>query len=202
VNQHRKWNENYVDATNFPLTNPVQDDSNSGFRTAITEYLPTPPASDASEHGGDDVVADKKPSENRAARVNDAVAVRYASPTPTRVYKPQPSFRRRVGRGGRISIDRRSLSGSPGFTESEKINDRWRYDHDDDNDDNPLEVFVDSFGIKNMHYRATNVSGPSQSQQAMAARRAQIAAAAQSSTTATSSSTGQVAARVPAAEGS
>ena len=178
---HTYWNLGSVDCTMAPLTPPPEVGVGSTFRTATTEYLPTPPASVSSEQSGDGGQAD-------AARVNgskpnvEAVAVRYASPSFDGLQRSQPSFRRRHGRGGgRLMIDRRGpkspFRGNPETTFLDAKSDRYRFD-DDDEDDIHIEV-VDPFDNESVRFRSRLFPPHNhQAQQAAALRRAQMEAAA------------------------
>jgi len=149
IAQHRKWNEGYLDLTRAPLTPTLEESASLNFRTAVTEYLPTPPASVSSEHSGDAVAEMDSPSRGK----DDSVTVRYASPTFDGPCRSQPSFRRRIGRGGRLMIDRRGMH----LPSKEGINDtlleRFKYDQDDE--DNEPTYLVDPYDVFSMRYRAS-----------------------------------------------
>ena len=175
ISQHKKWNEGYVDQTRAPLTPPMEESLRSSFRTARTEYLPTPPAS-VSEHSGDVVVDEGSPSR----KMDDSVTVRYASPTYDGCFRSQPSFRRRVGRGGRLMIDRRGMNLQSKEGIDPAIVDRFKFDRDDDDDDEVPTYLIDPFDISSMRYRAAIV-GSSQAHpqahpqaQSQTTKRAQI----------------------------
>ncbi|KAI9797515.1 MAG: Enhancer of polycomb-like protein 1 [Piccolia ochrophora] len=147
--QHRQWNAGYIDLTRLPLTPTSKQSSNAGFRTAITEYLPTPPASVSSEASGDAEHADlESPSHGR----NDSVTVRCASPTHDSG-QSRPSFRRRIGRGGRLMIDRRGMHSRSKEGIDPIIQDRFKFDRDEDEDE-PMHP-VDLFDALSMRYRAS-----------------------------------------------
>lgn len=169
VAQHEKWNEGYVDMTRAPLTPPLEENIRSSFRTAMTEYLPTPPASISSEHSGD-LTADA----GSPAAKDDSVAVRYASPSYDGPCQSQPSFRRRFGRGGRLMIDRRGMRLGSKEGLDDRVVDRFRFDNDEDEDEVPIFV-VDPYDIPSMRYRA-KISGSHQvqSQVQAAPRRPQL----------------------------
>ncbi len=159
-----------MDMTKAPLTPPLESDAGSTFRTATTEYLPTPPASISSEHSGDVALEFSALTVGKA----ESVAVRYASPSYDGPCHSQPSFRRRYGRGGRLWIDRRGmrLRSKAGFDSPGA--DRFKYDDDDDEDEVPV-YFVDPFDSASMQFRAKLF--PAQSSQAQVqARRAQMEA--------------------------
>ena len=182
IAQHVKWNEGYVDMTRAPLTPPLEESIGSSFRTAVTEYLPTPPASVSSDHSGDAATDMDSPS----LRKDDSIAVRYASSAYDGLYQNQPSFRRRIGRGGRLMIDRRGMHLESREGVDDAIVDRFKYDRDDDDDDDAPVYLIDPYDISSMRYRAAtgaNVHPPSQIQ---AARRAQLEGPTSASQTATS----------------
>ncbi|KAI9679072.1 MAG: Enhancer of polycomb-like protein 1 [Trizodia sp. TS-e1964] len=138
VSQHTKWNQNFVDLTRAPLAQINDQSVYSNFRIALAEFLPTtpPPA-------GDDGI--------------DGVQIRYASPTNEPPYN-KPAFRRRIGRGGRMMIDRRmvnlrGIQPQPREGIHELVLDRFKYDRDDDDEDwTPLPV--DPYDAFNMKYRS------------------------------------------------
>lgn len=219
IAQHATWNDNFIDMTRSPLTAPPPDDGIvGGFRAARTEYLPTPPASIASEEtrgldesgksgldqsariglsnagqhqrdgdvvmsgaGGPSPPAEKdavvmtragatpetsrneSPAElsEKLIQANERsliqhkalpVRVRYATPDSDDAAPSSrsPSFRRRMGRGGRMWIDRRHLyqmATPEPDSEAEEDEadmaslrkDRMKFDNDsdDDADDDP-----------------------------------------------------------------
>ena len=182
IAQHQQWNVGYMDMTKAPLTPPLESDAGSTFRTATTEYLPTPPASISSEHSGD-VALDF--SALNMGKV-DSVAVRYASPSYDGPYHSQPSFRRRYGRGGRLWIDRRGMRLPPKAGIDSSGEDRFTYDDEDDEDEVPI-YFVDPFDTESMQFRAKIFpTQPSQAQ--MQARRAQMEAPSHGASHASTSS--------------
>ena len=159
-----------MDLTKAPLTPPLESDAGSTFRTATTEYLPTPPASISSEHSGDVALDFSALNMGKA----DSVAVRYASPSYDGPCHSQPSFRRRYGRGGRLWIDRRGLRLPPKADLDVSGADRFKYDNDDDEEEAQV-YFVEPFDPESMHFRAKLF--PTHSSQAqLQARRAQMEA--------------------------
>ena len=171
ISQHKKWNEGYVDLTKAPLTPPLEENTKSSFRTAMTEYLPTPPASTSSEHSGEVPPEPISPSHGK----DNSVAVRYASPSYDGSCQSQPSFRRRYGRGGRLMIDRRGMRLQSKEDVDSIIVDRFKFDNDDDEDEVPV-YRIDPYDISSMRYRA-KISGSHQSQQQVQApRRPQVEA--------------------------
>ncbi|KAI9646965.1 Enhancer of polycomb-like protein 1 [Ciborinia camelliae] len=141
--QHVKWNDSYIDCTREPLL-PVEGQS-SGFRTATAQYLVTPPSSVTSESFDQaSPVTQEKP---------DAVAVRYSTPPEEDDRHAQPAYRRRIGRGGRLWIDRRGMSTAANKGVEEK-SDRWKYDQDDDDVGQPVYP-VDPYDTNPLRFRST-----------------------------------------------
>ena len=176
ITQHQKWNEGYVDMTKAPLTPPLEESIGSSFRTAVTEYLPSPPASVSSEHSGDAVADMGSPSRSRA----DPVTVRYASPSYNGSCRSQPSFRRRIGRGGRLMIDRRGMHLQSKEGLDDAVVDRFKYDRDDDDDDDVSTYLIDPYDISSMRYRAAIVGGSQSHPPSQVVRRTQLEGSASS----------------------
>ncbi|KAI0434663.1 enhancer of polycomb-like-domain-containing protein [Xylaria sp. FL1042] len=150
VQEHRRWNSNYIDLTADPLP-PVKEEQEQKFRPAKTTYLMTPPASASDSMDIDETPpAPEKSTEPfvfKAASIEDSDE------------EEMPSFRRRVGRLGRLFIDRRpgkSRSGlsSPSLESSTLQSDRWKYD-DDDDDDEPPVYKIDTNSLRQMKFRST-----------------------------------------------
>ncbi|KAL8734935.1 MAG: hypothetical protein Q9166_001287 [cf. Caloplaca sp. 2 TL-2023] len=172
IAQHKQQCAGYLDMTRAPLTPPLEESAGSSFRTAMTEYLPTPPASISSEHSGDVAAASTSP-----ALIKDhTVAVRYASPSYDGSHESQPSFRRRIGRGGRLMIDRRGMRVPERGEVNDIVADRYKFDREEDDDEHPT-YHVDPYDIASMRFRARN-SSVHQSYQAQNAKRQQIEASA------------------------
>ena len=150
IAQHRKWNEGYVDMTTAPLTPPLEVGVGSTFRTATTEYLPTPPASISSEQSGD-VAVDAAALSCDSKR--EKVSVRYASPSYDGPTHSQPSFRRRIGRGGRLFIDRRDIRISAKDEREEQVAERYKYDNDGEEEEMPT-YYHDPFDSESIRFRA------------------------------------------------
>lgn len=143
VEKHIRWNDGYHDLTMFPLTPKAE----SGFHEEAqflpampaTIYLPTPPAS-ISEDEGD------KPDQSVDVEMKDesrsSTPFRYASPDADDDVKPRmPAFRRRIGRGGRTIIDRKV----PFRPHSRNGDDRFKFDHDSDDEVEDDSIFDNSF---------------------------------------------------------
>ena len=178
IEKHIRWNEGFVDKTLAPLTPDLEDDYPSPsehFREAMaaTEYLPTPPASISDEEsqgvpsGTDVVMKDvSRPS----------TPFRYASPAHEDTVGRMPSFRRRIGRGGRILIDRRLPRVQRELSKEERSkDDRWKYDSPDEDDFSDEEHTFPDLTFARMSQRAYLIgsSRPSDNAQLMAARRSQ-----------------------------
>ena len=164
----KKWNDGFVDLTRAPLSPSLEDNTKTGFRPAMAEYLPTPPASISSEHTGDIAADDVSPTNGK----DDLVTVRYTSSFRDVPHQSQPSFRRRFGRGGRLMIDRRGMHSRPTEGLDEIVVDRFKFDHDDDDDESPVYT-IDPFEISRMRYRA-KIAGSNYGQlQVQASRRPQ-----------------------------
>jgi enhancer of polycomb-like protein len=154
VAYHRKWNNEYVDLTRGPLS-PVDDQRREiSFRPAKTQYLMTPPASSTESMDIDEEpmspVADKLPVfQFRAGGQKEL-------PYPSRHPPRQPAYRRRIGRLGRLWIDRRVLAShappSPDADADDASGDRWKYDSDDE--DMPMSYEIDPFSTEALQFRA------------------------------------------------
>ncbi|KAJ9195759.1 hypothetical protein DTO164E3_6594 [Paecilomyces variotii] len=157
--KHIKWNEGYVDATRAPLSPSPDRTFEAGFRPAITTQLPTPPSSESSEDINDSPMVD-----HAAVYFNKfAPHAMDVDGDTSRI----PSFRRRIGRGGRLMIDRRNLASRSRVEMDPLIADRFKYDQDDSDEEIIYEA--DKYDIQIMQHRAI-----------MAAKaRDQVAAAAQ-----------------------
>lgn len=144
--QHTKWNENYIDCTREPLLPVEGQGSSTGFRPAIAQYqyLLTPPSSVTSE-------SFDHPSPEQQEKP-DAVTVRYSTPPEEDEHRGKPAYRRRIGRGGRLWIDRRGMS-TASKSVDEKTSDRWKYDDDDDEEQPVYEM--DPYDTKALRFRST-----------------------------------------------
>jgi len=131
--------------SSFPTSERSFD---ADFRPAITtEYLPTPPASESSEHLRDAL------ADTGSLDIRDKFAITVRQTTPdAETGTNMPSFRRRIGRGGRMLIDRRNLSFRNRVDVDPLKLDRFKYDQDDDDSD--LVYEADEFDIQIMQHRA------------------------------------------------
>jgi enhancer of polycomb-like protein len=142
--QHRKWNSGHVDLTREPLSPVHGQGPDTGFRpaTAQYQYLMTPPSS---------VTSDSFDHPSPSQEKSESSTFRYSSPPEEDEPCGQPAYRRRIGRCGRLWIDRRGMSSAKGFDES--VSDRWKYDQDDDDQQPVYEM--DPYDTKALRFRAT-----------------------------------------------
>jgi len=141
---HRKWNDEHVDLTREPLS-PIQGQGpEMSFRPATAQYqYLTPPSSVTSESLEQSFPVPEKP---------EPVVARYSSPPQEDEPRGQPAYRRRVGRLGRLWIDRRGMAPAP-RNDDETMSDRWKYDQDDDDEQPVYEL--DPYDIDALRYRST-----------------------------------------------
>lgn len=112
IEKHISWNKGYVDKTRAPLT-PVSEkniaDRSTEYRKAVPMQilLPTPPASVSDGESDNIEMVDGEAVTNKSRLTKSPMepSIRYCSPDPNA--PPAPSFRTRVGRGGRLVMDRR-----------------------------------------------------------------------------------------------
>lgn len=146
IAKHIKWNEGYVDFTRAPLSPSPERTFDAAFRPAITTQLPTPPSSDTSEN-----MMDTALDTTSALSFRDKLAPR----TMMELHEDTsriPSFRRRIGRGGRLLIDRRNIA-APCRVELDPLKaDRFKYDREDSDDE--LDYERDQYDIQIMQHRA------------------------------------------------
>ncbi|EXJ79605.1 hypothetical protein A1O3_07884 [Capronia epimyces CBS 606.96] len=173
VEKHIRWNEGFVDKTTAPLTPEVEDDYPSPdglFREAMaaTEYLPTPPASISDDE------SQQRPEGAEVAMKGVSrppTPFRYASPADEDTVAQMPAFRRRIGRGGRVMIDRKLPRVKRDFPED----DRFKFDSDDDDEMQDVDLQFDNLTYARMSQRAYLLGNTRPTDaQAMSARRAQL----------------------------
>ena len=141
--QHEIWNSGFEDLTREPLS-PVSQGFQTGFRPATAQYqLMTPPSSVTSESFDQPSPTQEKP---------DPPPFRYSSPPEEDEPHGQPAYRKRIGRCGRLWIDRRGMP-SAARGGDDIVSDRWKYDQDDD-DEQPV-YDMDPFDTKALRFRAT-----------------------------------------------
>lgn len=148
--KHQKWNVGWVDATWRPITPPLeQAAAKSDFRTVFTEsQLPTPPASVSDEEGADPMVVERV---NKQAEPRRSARIRFASPPEDVPFQDQSRFRRRIGRGGRMMIDRRGMKRQKledGVADA-RVADRWKFAGDSSEDEQVYPVdWTDTLHIR------------------------------------------------------
>jgi enhancer of polycomb-like protein len=156
IARHQNWNKNMVDITWRPITPPLETGSRSSYRGAVTTMLPTPPSSESSEQSGENAPTDDR--NRRSLRRNSAVTIRYASPPEEDSNKMQtPRFRRRMGRGGRLMIDRRGIKREyqeidEDDLDAQRRQDRCAFDRDSDDEETP-KYASDFYNDMHMRYR-------------------------------------------------
>ncbi|KAL4898553.1 enhancer of polycomb-like-domain-containing protein [Aspergillus ambiguus] len=145
ITKHINWNEGYVDFTRAPLSPSPEREFEAAFRPAITTQLPTPPSSESSEN-----ILDSALDTTSALSLRDKLASHAMdlSDDTSRM----PSFRRRIGRGGRLWIDRRNLASRCKVEMDPWKADRFKYDQEDSDDE--LDFERDQFDIQIMQHRA------------------------------------------------
>jgi enhancer of polycomb-like protein len=169
--KHIKWNEGYVDITMAPLTPSPKKNFFADFRPAITTQLPTPPSSDSSGNMNDSPIDGGLPY----SRDKFTSQTLEMGDDPCRI----PSFRRRIGRGGRIMIDRRNIASRCKMDIGPLKLDRFKYDRDDDGDEDLL-IECDKYDIRIMQHRAIMAAKAREVAAAQAQAYAQAQAQAQS----------------------
>ncbi|PKY06837.1 enhancer of polycomb-like protein 1 [Aspergillus campestris IBT 28561] len=168
IAKHVKWNEGYVDFTRAPLSPPPEKSFEAAFRPAITTQLPTPPSSDSSEN-----MMDTSPDVLGAIALRDKLAS-HAMDLDDETSK-LPSFRRRIGRGGRLWIDRRNLASRCRVDMDPLKADRFKFDQEDS--DEEIEFDRDQYDIQIMQHRAIMAAKAREQAAAAAQAHAQAQAA-------------------------
>ena len=150
---HRRWNQHHIDLTAGPLP-PIKQEREPSFRPAKTEQLMTPPGSSVA----DSLEADEpgKAIQQRRDLSISTLPV-YESDSDldhVEMYK----WRRRIGRNNRQWLDRRLVRtglGSPPREVDPAQSDRWKYDQDSEDEEDPPVHEVDEFSPDQMKYRST-----------------------------------------------
>ncbi|KAI5287549.1 Enhancer of polycomb-like protein 1 [Ascosphaera aggregata] len=174
IAKHARWNEGYVDWTTMPLAPALDRPISTAFRPAITtEYLPTPPSSESSHSH-----LNHCPVRNLMADVRSNVdllrqeaLLRQSTPPSEDLTRRMPCFRRRVGRGGRMLIDRRNMQFMDRTVLDPVVLERYKYDHDEDLEEPVYEH--DPHDVRIMQHR-TYLTTRSRDQAAAAASQAQL----------------------------
>lgn len=145
IQNHQNWNRNHVDLTKSPL--PPVENRQPSFRAAQAQYLLTPPASSASgESAGEPTPMDLDDG------IPAAVFQFKGAPVDENDPPKMTAYRRRVGRLNRLWIDRRPQK--PAQSPASPDTDRWKYDQDDSDDDQPMYE-VDPYDTTCIRFRAT-----------------------------------------------
>ncbi|KAJ5826164.1 Enhancer of polycomb-like protein 1 [Penicillium riverlandense] len=174
ISKHIKWNEGYVDHTRAPLSpSPERTFDTAAFRPAFTAQLPTPPSSEASDHNMMDTSLDV--SSPLFARDKFASRAIELHEEPHKL----PSFRRRIGRGGRLLVDRRNVVAARCSVDLDPLKaDRFKYDQED-SDDEPV-YDTDGYSLQIMQHRAITMAKAREQAAVAAQAHAQAHAQAQS----------------------
>jgi enhancer of polycomb-like protein len=148
--KHQKWNVGWVDATWRPITPPLeQAAAKSDFRTVFTEsQLPTPPASVSDDEGADNMAVVRTNAPDTPRR---NARIRFGTPPDDVPFQDQSRYRRRIGRGGRIMIDRRGVKRQKleDGQLDERVADRWKYSGDSSEDEQTYPVdWTDNLHIR------------------------------------------------------
>lgn len=169
IAKHIKWNEGFVDHTRAPLSpSPERTFDTAAFRPAFTAQLPTPPSSEASADAMDTSL-DVSPLSGRGDKLASRAMEMHEEPS------RMPSFRRRVGRGGRLMIDRRNLAARCKIEMDPLRSDRFKFDQEDSDEESSYET--DGYSIQIMQHRAITMAKARE--QAAVAAHAQAQAQAQ-----------------------
>ncbi|KAJ5491725.1 Enhancer of polycomb-like protein 1 [Penicillium diatomitis] len=150
IAKHIKWNEGFVDHTRAPLSpSPDRTFDATAFRPALTAQLPTPPSSESSGDAVDSSLDVTSPLFSKERLASRALELHDGS-------HRMPSFRRRVGRGGRLFIDRRNLVARCRADLDPLKADRYKYDQED-SDEEPC-YSTDAYSIQIMQHRAITMA--------------------------------------------
>ncbi|KAJ5453829.1 Enhancer of polycomb-like protein 1 [Penicillium daleae] len=150
IAKHIKWNEGFVDHTRAPLSpSPERTFDAAAFRPAFTAQLPTPPSSESSGDVMDSSLDVTSPLFSKDKLASRAMVLHDE---PHRM----PSFRRRVGRGGRLFIDRRNLVARCKVELDPLKADRFKYDQEDSDEEPTYDT--DAYSIQIMQHRAITMA--------------------------------------------
>lgn len=174
ISKHIKWNEGYVDHTRAPLSpSPERTFDTAAFRPAFTAQLPTPPSSEASDHNMMDTSLDV--TSPLFARDKFASRAMELHEEPHKL----PSFRRRIGRGGRLLVDRRNVVAARCAVDLDPLKaDRFKYDQEDSDDEDVYDT--DGYSLQIMQHRAITMAKAREQAAVAAQAHAQAHAQAQS----------------------
>lgn len=175
VAQHDRWNRTYLDETLAALYDIVSPEdmfvppearkrASSDFVSVKLEktQLPTPPASIVADSEDDDGDADVRMEGTEPQPQERPVKVRWASPVEQKTLKGEGRFRRRVGRGGRVMIDRHNLR-------PRDRDGQFAFDNDSGDEDEQPEVDLENAMAFTMRAHWLNKDNPSQRRAAAAA---------------------------------
>ncbi|KIW09499.1 uncharacterized protein PV09_00376 [Verruconis gallopava] len=144
MSKHRAWNNDWVDQTWRPITPPLET-ANGGrnpFRDAVTKFLPTPPESISEGEDVNMIDGGRTPNPYSEKEAKSKLPIRFESPpvetgSTHGMTLRRPSYRRRLGRGGRLFIDRRGLK-RPGMDDEEHFTRSKRQRLEEDGYTHPL----------------------------------------------------------------
>ncbi|KAF2012579.1 hypothetical protein BU24DRAFT_464955 [Aaosphaeria arxii CBS 175.79] len=148
--KHKKWNVGWIDKTWRPITPPLeQAAAKSDFRPVFTSsQLPTPPASTSSAEGAGGPMEVDQP-DKQLDLASRGTRIRYATPPEDVPFQEQTRYRRRIGRGGRIMVDRRGVKRPKLDAIDERVADRYRFDCDSSEDEQVYPVdYTDNLHIR------------------------------------------------------
>ena len=130
IDKHDQWNQKFIDRTVDALlginTNAFEENGQLSVEWASikiegTKQLPTPPES----IGSDREIEEKRPAKR----------VRLAHPREQKSFRGAPRFRSRIGRGGRLLLDRHNMRSASRAQFSSVMVDRFKYDREDGDDE-------------------------------------------------------------------
>lgn len=129
---------------------PTPKPPSSFFCSVQSHYLPSPPHSAES--------ASSQPESN-AGPMGSTVSIVQAAQCKSPL-QPIPRHRRRIGRGGRIFIDRRGFSSVAKENADPIVLDRIKYDNHESDEDEEMTFLFDPFSDSSIKSRATMLSPP------------------------------------------
>jgi len=142
IEKHESWNTKFVDRTieaALGLYSPEDDGSTGVFDFVAVKATPimqqpTPPESVADSEEGDE--------SNDRASIPTTVGSkwRWAQPSEQGALEGQPRYRRRIGRGGRMMLDRHNVKSKQMRIVDMRDPDRFKYDHDDGDESSAEEA--------------------------------------------------------------
>lgn len=158
IENHKKWNEKFVDLTNSSLADnkpepePDHNPKPATWRPVKVQYLMTPPNSASAEDLEEPTPMDLDAPEPAPIRRFHGLSADDDE------YSPDPmEYRRRVGRLNRLWVDRRQLKMQSTEVVPMRfpvVDDRWKYDRDSSDDEDSVYE-VDPFDIRALKFRAT-----------------------------------------------